>query len=92
MGFLQDIKSWIFYPKKVIFSASVDGHNFEVISEVLNTFPDSTYGSFHQDFSSTVNVNARYIKVQAEHYGFCPPWHLGSGGKTWLFADEIVIK
>ena len=92
MGFLQDIKSWIFYPKKVIFSASDDGHNFEVISEVLNTFPDSTYGSFHQDFSSTVNVNARYIKVQAEHYGFCPPWHLGSGGKTWLFADEIVIK
>ena len=29
---------------------------------------------------------------QAKNYGICPDWHLGSGGKTWLFVDEIIIN
>jgi hypothetical protein len=36
-------------------------------------------------------VEARYIKVRAENYGKCPEWHLGSGGISWLFFDEITI-
>ena len=41
---------------------------------------------------NVTNLNARYIKIKAENYGVCPDWHLGAGGKTWIFVDEITIK
>ena len=49
-----------------------------------------------------VEVGCKYIQVdeplfarkpqEAINYGICPQWHLGAGGQTWLFADEIIIK
>jgi hypothetical protein len=32
------------------------------------------------------------VKIHAMNRGVCPPWHLGAGGKAWLFADEIVVE
>jgi len=93
IGFLQDIKSWIFYPNYVRFSISSDGVNFKEIAVINNTFPDDKYGSFHHDFSVEISpVKAQFIKVEAQNYGECPDWHLGAGGTTWLFTDEIIIK
>jgi hypothetical protein len=92
IGFLQDIKSWIFYPPQVEFLVSEDGQDFRSIGIINNTFSDEEYGSFHQDFATQVNVYARYVKVKANNYGVCPDWHLGAGGVTWLFADELIIK
>lgn len=92
IGFLQDIKSWIFYPPQVEFLVSEDGQDFRSIGIINNTFSDEEYGSFHQDFATQVNVSARYVKVKANNYGVCPDWHLGAGGVTWLFADELIIK
>ena len=37
-------------------------------------------------------IRAIYIKIVAENYGICPEWHLGSGGDTWLFLDEITVE
>lgn len=92
IGFLQDIKSWIFYPPQVEFLVSNDGQNFKSVALISNTFSDKEYGSFHQDFSVKVTQKTRYIKVKAKNYGICPDWHLGAGGVTWLFADEVIIK
>jgi len=92
MGFLQDIKSWIWFPPEVTFEVSKDGKNFEQLPTVKNDFPDDRYGSFIKDFSVSVDSTIRYIKVTAEYYGECPEWHLGHGGKSWLFADEIVVE
>tara|TARA_Y100000813_G_C24131258_1_gene337645 strand:+ start:1 stop:1281 length:1281 start_codon:yes stop_codon:yes gene_type:complete len=92
IGFLQDIKSWIFYPPQVEFLVSEDGQNFKSVALISNTFSDQEYGSFNQDFSAKVTQQARYVKVKAKNYGLCPDWHLGAGGTTWLFADEIIIK
>jgi len=39
-----------------------------------------------------VESEGRYIKVMAENIGLCPHWHKGSGGKAWLFVDEIIIQ
>jgi hypothetical protein len=71
---------------------SKDGQNFKSVALISNTFSDQEYGSFHQDFSANVTQQARYIKVKAKNYGLCPDWHLGAGGTTWLFADELIIK
>lgn len=91
IGFLQDIKSWIWYPREVKFEISTDGKNFTEIKSIQNEFPDSEEGAFTQQFSTQVNKPMRYLKVTALNYGKCPPWHLGAGGDTWLFADEISI-
>ena len=45
------------------------------------------------DFSIQVYPKkVKYLKIVAENAGSCPDWHLGAGGKTWLFADEISLK
>ncbi len=92
LGCLQDIKSWIFYPPEVEFLISNDGINYTSVATIKNTFSDKEYGSFHQDFSTTLSASARYVKVKAKNYGICPDWHLGAGGVTWLFADELIIN
>ena len=94
IGALQDIKSWIWYPKELKFSVSLDGLNYELISVFVNDFPDDRYGSFIKDFQlNLANKTAfRFLKVEAKNYGNCPQWHLGKGGKTWLFFDEIIVN
>jgi len=32
------------------------------------------------------------VKVLATNFGIIPDWHLGEGGKAWLFVDEIIIE
>jgi predicted alpha-1,2-mannosidase len=94
IGFLQDIQSWIFYPKKVAYFISEDGKNFQTLGETSTVFPDNEYGAFTENLSFKLNraSNARYVKVVATNYGLCPEWHLGAGGTTWIFADEITVE
>jgi len=28
----------------------------------------------------------------AKNFGNCPEWHLGAGGKSWIFIDEITVE
>lgn len=91
-GFLQDIKSWIWYPEKVEYYLSDDGKFFNLVAEVNNDFPDDTYGAFTQELSYNGKHQARYVKVVVPYYGDCPDWHLGAGGKSWIFMDEIVVE
>lgn len=93
MGFLQDIQSWIFYPPMVDFYLSEDGKNFVLAGRVTCDFPDNTFGAFTKNFTynSKKKLKGRYIKIEAKNYGICPKWHLGDGGTTWVFADEISV-
>ncbi len=94
IGFLQDIRSWIFFPRTIDILTSEDGKTYNHLGVIKNNFPDNKEGTFTKDFTYDIgyNIDARYIKIKAINYGVCPKWHLGSGGKTWLFADEIIIK
>jgi predicted alpha-1,2-mannosidase len=94
VGFLQDIGSWIWMPKRVEFSASQDGKTFTLLSSINNTVADTASQSQIKDFSyaNFKPLSTRYIRVRATNYGTCPPWHLGAGGQAWIFADEIVIS
>ena len=46
---------------------------------------------FAVDHKAYFNTEARYVKIQLNNYGKCPDWHLGAGGDTWIFLDEIEI-
>ena len=92
-GFLQNVASWIFFPKTVEYSVSSNGKDFQTVSVLKNDIPDKTEEARLKSFSAELNtVTARYIKVHAKSIEVCPDWHPGKGGKAWIFADEIEAK
>jgi len=53
----------------------------------------NTEGGIVKEFELKVKpMQARYIKILAKNTQYCPEWHLGAGGKAWLFADEISVE
>jgi len=92
-GFLQDEKSWIFFPVEVSFFLSDDGKTFRNAGTLINEVPDNLEGSIIKDFTlNLTGTHARYIIMLARNRGICPPWHPGAGSKAWIFADEIEIE
>jgi len=95
VGFLEDQRSWIFYPTEVSCYSSVDGKEFKKIASKL---VDATTASEHvaiKKVAFTLNgTKAKYIRIVAKKLGELPSWHLGHkhDGRSWLFADEIEIK
>ncbi len=93
LGCLQDIGAWIFMPEKVTILVSDDNINFREIGVLKNNIPKQSKEIVTKNFELiTMNLQARYVKVVAYNMGNCPDWHPGAGGKSWIFADEIIIK
>ena len=96
VGFLEDQKSWIFYPTEVRFLFSKDGKTFinlEKKSKKYTTIESDKVKIRNVKFSN-IKGKYRYIKVIAKQLGELPKWHLGykHDGRSWLFVDEIQIK
>jgi predicted alpha-1,2-mannosidase len=96
-GFLQDVGSWIWMPRRVDFEFSLDGKIYNSALSVENEVPDGSRppsgGVVMRDFQGTISPqNARYIRVRAVNFGKIPTWHPGQGGDAWIFADEIWVR
>lgn len=91
IGFIQDQGSWIFLPKRVSFYLSEDKQHWTPVGSLSNEIDQHSSPLIHDFEIELQGQQASYIKIVADNAGACPPWHLGAGGKTWLFADEIVI-
>jgi predicted alpha-1,2-mannosidase len=93
IGFIQDQKSWIFLPVAVDFYVSKDGKNFNHAGTVKHDIPLEKEGAIVKEFVVEKKFDGiRYVKVKATNLGICPDWHLGAGGKAWIFADEIIVE
>ena len=93
--FLQDTRSWILMPKKVVYQISNDGINFKNAGEVNNDVPDNKMENTIKEFSLPVsgpNSTARFIKVTAVNYGLLPSWHPGAGYPAFIFIDEVNVE
>jgi predicted alpha-1,2-mannosidase len=94
INFLQDQRSWIFYPTEVECWISTDGENYSAIGvqKIDAANPDEEI--LIKTISFKTSLKAAYVKIKAKNLGPVPSWHLGSpfGGKAWIFADEIEIK
>ncbi len=97
---LENMRSWIFYPKSVKIEYSADGKNWKpygTLGELVDA-PGEKSAQQRQEESTTqlfaVKKTARvkYLKVTARNYGTLPDWHISVGEQAWLFADEIIIK
>lgn len=91
IGFLQDIKSWIWYPEKVI----VTVYDSENGSKQYEVFPgkglEKTEGALQTKAIVHHSGPIKKVTITAKNRGPCPEWHLGAGGKSWIFIDEIEV-
>ncbi|MCB9218164.1 MAG: alpha-L-fucosidase [Ignavibacteriales bacterium] len=92
IGFYQNQGNWIFMPKKVELFISSDGNEFEKISEQSYPIIRSNENKRFVTMFNLDDIETKYVKIVAENIEKCPNWHKGSGGKAWLFVDEISIK
>ncbi len=93
VGFLQDIKSWIWMPTDVEFYLANQSKQFQKAGIKKAEISDDKYGAFVEDIGiNFATQKVRYIKIKAKTYGDIPEWHLGYGGEGWIFADEIYWK
>ncbi|MBN2728722.1 MAG: GH92 family glycosyl hydrolase [Bacteroidales bacterium] len=93
LGCLQEARSWIWLPKYVEFSYSIDGENFISLGKVEHNIDDHKLDAVLHDFVLEFDpIEAKYIKVFAKNYGTIPEWHLGAGYESYIFVDEIIIE
>ncbi len=91
--FLQDQRSWIFYPNKVQVLGSLDGINFKPIAEdYIFTNAQSSVTEINTININYIKANYKAIKVIAVDPGKLPSWHLSAGEDAILFVDEIEIN
>ena len=96
VNFLQDQRSWIFYPTQVSCYGSMDGTTFKQIemSKPIDAKEPSEEVAIKNMYFKQPSTNYRYIKVVAKKLGVLPEWHIGHehDGRSWLFVDEITVK
>jgi hexosaminidase len=90
--FLRDHHSWIFAPTAVQYDVSDDGKTFTTVGIFTLPAPAEAQELSIVELAKQVEVKARYVRVFARNLGVCPSWHVGRGGKAWLFVDEIVVE
>ncbi len=93
-GFLQSTPSWIFFPTQLEYFISKDGIEFRsagiLSSPVSPKDVEMRVSRYRIDYP--MKIKTQFIKVVAKNMGVCPDWHPGAGGKTWIFADEIIVE
>lgn len=89
--FLQDLNSWIFFPEHVSFAVSQDGRDFTE-AFTSDQVVDPSQKLFIREAGGKIDrVKARYVKFYARGLKTCPEWHIGHGGKSWIFVDELIV-
>ena len=96
VNFLQDQRSWIFYPTAVECLVSKDGKTFKSLDsqKIEAAIQSEDVDIKTVSFSPPKKTNYRYIKIISKKLGKLPEWHLGyeHDGRSWLFVDEIIVK
>jgi len=89
----------IFYSANLTKLAQIYGsdkfgrHNFTKVYETKNIVNENYDDEEIKNFKKNLDgIEARFIKVFAKNMGTCPPWHIGAGGKAWVFIDEITVE
>jgi len=92
IGFLQNQNTWIFFPEKIEVLISDDGENYAKVSEKEFETLKSDKNIICDFKFSLDRTKTRYIKIKAANISICPEWHKGTGGKAWIFIDEVVVE
>lgn len=92
LSVLQDQRAWIWLPADVQFAFSANGRQWSTETVTHDVPRDAPDALTLELMTKPLSKKARYIKVIASNAGPCPDWHPGKGGKTWIFADEVLLE
>lgn len=93
---LENMRSWVFFPRKVEVSVSLDGKTYTPWATVENTEYPTTLERQEESVQHTFTCqgawsSVRYVKIKAVNHGAMPAWHVSAGEQAWVFIDEIEI-
>ena len=93
---LENMRSWVFFPRGVTVEYSLDGERWSTYGSVLNNRFPTIHPRQEESTQYTFTVNgsarAKYVKLTVRNFGALPAWHVSAGEQAWLFVDEIIIK
>ena len=90
---MQDVGAWIIYPKQISIVISKDNKGFKEVYLGSNTLTESDKTvTIKNMVTHFAKQKIQYIKIIARQYGTLPAWHLGAGGQSHIFVDEISVK
>lgn len=93
---LENMRSWVFFPKSVKVEYSLDGQTWQPYGEVENTQFAAVHArqeeSVQHTFAVSGSAKAKYVKITVKNYGLLPQWHISAGQQAWVFVDEIIVR
>lgn len=90
---MHSMRAWIMLPKEVKVEGSLDGVSYFPIGTATHSVPDRESSIVLQWMTvKTQPVQVRHLRITAVNYGKLPAWHLGAGGESFIFADEVAVK
>ena len=89
--FLQDARSWIWFPTEVQFMISKNGRDWFTLDVIKNDVSPKEYGVIIKEFTTKQQIKTKHIRIVAKYLGTIPQWHPGSGESGYIFADEIEM-
>ena len=93
---LEQMRSWIFFPRRVEVSVSTDGKHYTPWAQVENDQFAAVRERQEESVKHTFTCagpycQARYVRVKAVNYGPLPDWHVSAGEPAWIFVDEVEV-
>lgn len=92
VGFLQDTRAWIYYPRYVDFEISLNSKEFKKLGrkEYNNLINRKEIGV--ENISIKLNERCRYIRIFAKNEEVCPKWSImANEGPAFMFVDQITV-
>lgn len=92
-GFLQDMRSWILMPTELVVEVSTDGQTYREAGSVRHQVPQRREGAIPMDLVVDLDgTPIRSLRFRGVNVGTMPEWHLGAGGKAYVFVDELIVE
>lgn len=92
LSFLQNQASWIFLPKAVWVETSIDNYVYFRTQTTVTTKVDPSEFKDPEPVKMAIHDRVRFLRFTIQAVKTCPEWHVGAGGKCWVFMDEITVE
>ena len=94
---LEQMRSWIFFPRRVEVSVSTDGKRYIPWGLVENDQYEAIRSRQEESVKHTFTCTGpqcqtRFVRIKAVNYGPLPDWHASAGEQAWLFVDEVEVS
>ena len=92
IGALRDIRPWIYLPKHISISCSLDGRKWSRFGQASHAIDQDDEAPIRHTFRIDGRSMARYVRFEVENHGLLPEGHLGAGNPSWVFMDEVSLQ